>query len=108
MKTLALLFAIVVAMVNPAWAGTITIQVVETGQTTATKTYTLPDSQIDRLVAAYQVAANASVNGTATRMQVLNYWANQLMQSTVQYVLSIETQNATAAAAAGVSPISPQ
>lgn len=53
--------------------GTITIQVVETGQTTLTKTYTVADADIDKIVAAYQSAANVSVNGTATRAQVLNY-----------------------------------
>lgn len=90
-------------------AGSITIQVIEAGQSNATKTFTLPDAQIDRIVAAYQVAANASVNGPATRAQVLNYLAVQLIQgAVVQYVLGIETQNATAAAQAGVSPINPQ
>lgn len=103
---LALLLALVV---HPAWAGTITFQVVQTGQTTATKNYTIPDAQIDRMVAAYQVAANASVNGTATRAQVLNYIANQIIQGTiVQYVLGIETQNAEAAAVSGITPINPQ
>lgn len=91
-----------------AQAGTISIQVTETGQTTLTKTYSIPDAQIDRLVAAYQVAANASVNAPATRTQVLNYWASQLMQATVQYVQGIESQNATAAATATVTPINPQ
>lgn len=82
--------------------GTISIQVTETGFSNATKTYTVPDTHIDRIVAAYQIPANASVNGTATRAQVLNYWANQLIQGqTVQYVLNYEQQ----AAASGVSAI---
>lgn len=86
--------------------GTITVQVVEAGQTTATKNYTVADAQIDRLVAAYQSAANASINGSATRAQVLNYWANQLIQiATIQYVLSSEQQTATVTALAGVTPI---
>lgn len=92
-----------------AGAGSITFQVVETGQTTATKTYAIPDAQIDRMVAAYQVAANASINGPATRAQVLNYIANQLIQGDiVQYVLSVENQNAAAAATSSVTPINPQ
>lgn len=88
--------------------GTISIQVVETGQTTATKSYSIPDSQIDRLVSAYQSGANTVVNGTATRAQVLNYWANKLIQEdTVQYVLNSEQQVATTTALNAVSNISP-
>lgn len=87
---------------------TISLQVVETGQATSTKTYTIPDAQMDRIVTAYQSAANTSINGTATRAQVLNYWANQLIQvATVQYVLGIEQQTATVTALVGVSAIAP-
>jgi hypothetical protein len=71
--------------------GSISFQVVETGQTTLTKTYTLADSQVDRLVAAYQVAANASISGTATRAQVLNFWVQGLVNETVQQVQNVET-----------------
>jgi len=85
---------------------TITFQVAETGQTTATKTYTLPDSQVDRLVVAYQSLGNAAVGGTATRAQVLNAWANQLIQLTVTYVGNAE-QQAAIAAVPPVSPITP-
>lgn len=102
----ALVFAFVAW---PALAGTITFQVVEAGQTTATKNYAIPDAQIDRMVAAYQVAANASVGGAASRAQVLNYIANQIIQGTiVQYVLGIETQAAEASAVSSVTPINPQ
>lgn len=85
--------------------GTITFQVVETGQITGTKTFTVPDAHIDRLVVAYQSAANTSINGSATRLQVLNYWANLLMSQTVSYVQSIETSNATTTAVATIVPI---
>lgn len=102
--------ALVLALIAvPAFAGSITFQVVETGQTTATKTYSIPDAQIDRMVAAYQVAANASIGGAASRAQVLNFIANQLIQGIiVQYVLGIETQVADDAARASVTPINPQ
>lgn len=95
-------------MVVSANAGTLTIQVAETAQTTATKTFNIPDAQIDRMIAAYQVAANASVNAPATRAQVLNYIANQMIQNVVQYVQGIETQNAQTSATSGVTPINPQ
>lgn len=81
---------------------TITFQVTETGQATATKTYNLPDAQIDRLVAAYQAAGNAAVGGTATRAQVLNTWATMLIQQTVTYVANVEQQ----AALNAVTPVS--
>lgn len=93
----------------PAYAGTITFQVTETSQTTATKTYNLPDSQIDRMVAAYQSAANLSVGGTASRAQVLNFIASQLVLTViVQYVLSAEQQTASVSATSAVAPITPQ
>lgn len=102
----ALVFALTAC---PALAGTITFQVVEAGQTTATKNYSIPDAQIDRMVAAYQVAANASIGAVASRAQVLNYIANQIIQGTlVQYVLSIERQAAEDAATISVTPINPQ
>lgn len=53
---------------------TISFQVAETGQTTLTKTITLSDSQLDRLIIAYQAPANDSLGTIATRAQVLNYW----------------------------------
>lgn len=85
--------------------GTISIHLVETGQTTLTKTFTLPDAQIDRLVLAYQSAGNTAINGTATRAQVLNAWANSLMASTVQQVSSFEQAVAAALAAAPINPV---
>lgn len=91
-------------MLSPANAGTITFQVTETGQTTATKTFTLPDVQIDRMVAAYQSPANVSVNGTATRAQVLNYIATKLIQVEIpQFIQSFETLPAVVP-----TPINPQ
>lgn len=50
---------------------TITATVVETGFANASKTYTLADADMDRVVAAYQQHGNVAVNGTATRAQVL-------------------------------------
>lgn len=84
--------------------GTISFQVVETGQTTLTKTYTLPDAQIDRMVAAYQSAGNTAVNGTATRAQVLQTVVAGWISATVQQVTSFEQAAAAAGAAAPINP----
>jgi hypothetical protein len=86
---------------------TITFQVVETGQTTATKTYTLPDANVDRLVLAYQQKGNVLINGAATRAQVLLAWATEMINNTIASVLNFESQNATSTALAGVSVITP-
>lgn len=51
--------------------GSISFTVTETGKPDATKSYTVPDADIDRMVAAYQSDANVDINGTATRGQVL-------------------------------------
>lgn len=85
--------------------GTITFQVAETGQTTATKTFTVPDADIDRFVAAWQQDANTSVNGTATRAQVLLTWANSVMAQAKDKVLAFE-KAAQQAALVPPSPIS--
>lgn len=85
--------------------GTITFQVAETGQTTATKTFTLPDADIDRFVAAWQQDANTAINGTATRAQVLLTWAQATMDAGKAKVLAFEKQ-AQQAALVSPSPIS--
>lgn len=91
-----------------ASAGSITIQVAQTGQPTVSKAYTIADTDIPRIIAAYQIAANASVNAPATRNQVLLYWImNQLITPTIQAVQSSESQAAIQALPA-VTPINPQ
>lgn len=105
-KTVAIAFFLLAA--SPVWAGALTVQVVEGGQPNATKVVTLTDAEIDRIVSAFQGPANISVNGTATRAQVLNYWITQtLLVSTVASVLSFEQQKAIAALPVAV-PINPQ
>lgn len=85
---------------------TITLQVAETGQTTLTKTYTLPDANVDLLVNAYQSVGNTSVNGTATRAQVLLAWVQQFIANTVSTVTSYQQQTAINALPP-VTPIAP-
>lgn len=83
--------------------GTITFQVTETGQTNATKAFTVPDADIDRFVAAWQQDANIAVNGTATRAQVLLTWANSMMNEAKAKVLASEK----AAQQAALTPPTP-
>lgn len=85
--------------------GTLSIQVTETGQTNLTKTYTIADSDIDKIVAAYTILASNALNAsglstfiptvsvpvyipiTATRAQALQYMLNtwvSAVQSVVQ------------------------
>lgn len=91
MKNILLLAALLLCAV-PAQAGTISIQVAEAGFATQTKTYTVADADIDKIVAAYQPGANVSVNGTATRAQVLLYWLQTLLVNpTIQAVLQFNT-----------------
>ena len=73
----------------------------------ASKTFTVPDAQLARMIVAYQSAANVAVNGTATRGQVLNYIVRQWMDTTVQEVKNYEAQLASSTAIAGVSPMTP-
>jgi hypothetical protein len=77
--------------------GTITFTVVEGGQPNATKTFTVPDTDIDRFVAAWQQDANVAINGTATRPQVLLTWANYVMNEAKAKVLAKETAAAQSA-----------
>lgn len=52
---------------------TITITAVATGFSPPSKVFTMTDQTMQALIDAYQSDANVSVNGTATRNQVLNY-----------------------------------
>lgn len=63
--------------------GTIAITVTRTGAPyPLTKTYTVADADIDKIVTAYQDDANVIVNGTATKAQVWLYiagtWADAI------------------------------
>jgi hypothetical protein len=83
--------------------GSITFSVAQTAQTTATKAFTVADADLDRMITAYQSDANVSVNGTATRNQVLLYIASVWMNSTKDYIKGKET----AAQQAALTPVSP-
>jgi hypothetical protein len=77
--------------------GSISFTITQTSKPDAIKTYTVPDADVDRLVAAYQSDANVSVNGTATRAQVLLYVAAQWISQIKAKVKSVETTTAQAA-----------
>lgn len=63
---------------------TIAATVTQAPNPTASKTYTLADADMDKAIAAYQQAANTSINGTANRNQVLNYMFDVLIKNTIQ------------------------
>lgn len=75
--------------------GTIVTTVTHGTKPTVTKTYTLPDADIDRMEAAWQQAANISVNGTATRPQVFLTWANQIISDVNARVVANEAKMST-------------
>lgn len=74
--------------VSAAQAGTISMTWTEGATTgnasTVTKTYTVADGDMDKIVVAYQQAANTSINGVATRNQVLLYWISTVLVAPTQ------------------------
>jgi hypothetical protein len=70
-----------------------------------TRTKTVTDAHLTRLVAAFQAEANASINGTATNGQVITYIWEQAVTGWVAKVKAYEAAQATATAVAGVTPI---
>lgn len=102
-----LIAAISAMALTPAVAGSVSIQITEAGFSNATKTYTIADSDIDRIIAAYQQPANIVVNGTATRGQVLLTWVQQFIDGTKTTVSTFEKQQAISAVPTP-TPINPQ
>lgn len=90
--------------------GTLTFQVTNATDGTLSKVYNnFSDAHITNWIAAYQSAANVSVNGTATRAQVLNYIITQTVNNWVTTTVQFNAANATqtAVAAAPVIVIAP-
>jgi len=87
-------------------AATIAFTITATG-TNATKTYTLTDAELLRIIAAYQIAANAAMNRPATRQEVLAYWIRQIIAQTAAAVQSNDQQTAVDALPP-ITPINPQ
>lgn len=77
----------------PALADSIACTVTQTGFSNLVKTYPLSTAEINRMIAAYQSDANVSVNGTATRVQVLNYIVTLWYQEAQGKVKSMELQS---------------
>ncbi len=67
--------------------------------------YTISASDQTRVVAAYQVAANADLNATATPTQVLAYIQKLTKQQIIATTQAYERQVAEASADAGVTPV---
>ena len=73
-----------------AFAGSVTVQIVQGGFPNANRSVTISDDHIARIIVAYQQEANTAVNGTATRAQVLNYWFQKWLNNTINDVREIE------------------
>jgi hypothetical protein len=90
MKQLAFAFAL---FATPAAAGSISLQFTATAGS-ATKTYTVADADLNRLVAAYQQDCNTRINGTCTLNQVLTQIALAAKDAWVAKAKSHETTEA--------------
>ena len=87
--------------------GTLTFQVTDTTDGTETKTYAnFSDADITKWIASNQSAANSSVNGTATRIQVIDYVIAQTVRGWISTTQSYSDAIAAAAAASAVQAIS--
>jgi hypothetical protein len=78
---------------------------VTSGLGNLTRSKTVTDAHLVRLVAAYQAEANSAINGTATNAQVITYILDQTVVGWIAKVKAYEAQQATATAVAGVTPI---
>ena len=79
-----------------------------TGMANQALAYNVTDAEFDRVIAAYQQDANTSINGTATRNQVLAYMFNILVkQPIIEKLYAKEVDAAVTTARAGVSKINP-
>lgn len=107
MKMLTWILFGILALTAPASAGSISITVVQGGQSNVVKPYAVPDGDIDRIVAAYQSAANVDINGTATRLQVLQFITKQWMAELTRDVKTFEVDKAKAAVVVP-APVNPQ
>lgn len=92
-------------------AGTINITVTTAGAPCSggcVKSYTDTDANLGKIITAYQVACNAKNNGPCTSVQVLSFWADQMVAATVQAVTSNDQQALQSAATSGYTPINPK
>lgn len=91
-----------------AHAGSITVTISSNGNPDVVRAYTIPDSDIPRIIAAWQIEANAANNAPAGRVFVLRYWImEQLIRPTIVKVRAAEKQNAIDAIPEP-TPITPQ
>lgn len=80
--------------------GTITLSITgDVSVGTKTKTYTVADADINRLVAIWKTRANTVVNGTATVAQACVVWADSVIAQAKSDVVTNEKQVTVAAVA---------
>ena len=93
----------------PAFAGSLSFQVIDATDGTVTKTYSqFSDAHITRWIAANQTACNIDKNGTCTRAQVLNYIVSKFVADQISLVKQTEDETAANTATTNVSPITVQ
>lgn len=63
---------------------TIQATVSQTGQSTASKTFTLADADMDKAIAAYQKLGDNVFGAPATRNQVLSVMFDRLIKTAIQ------------------------
>jgi hypothetical protein len=78
---------------------------VTSGLGNLTRSKTVTDAHLTRLVAAYQSEANTAINGTATNAQVITYLLDNTVADWIAKVKAYESQQATTTAVAGVTNI---
>lgn len=102
---LALLFILFTGVAN---AGSITVTISSNGNPDVVRAYNIPDADIGRIIAAWQIEANAANNAPANRVFVLRYWImEQFIRPTIARVKSVERQTAVDAVPEP-APINPQ
>lgn len=72
---------------------------------TISMSWTISGADQTRVVAAYQVAANADLNGSATPTQVLNFIQKGVKQQIIDTTKAFEKAAAEATADAGITTV---
>lgn len=112
MKRIVASIALLCLLAFPAFAGTIVITIMTAGAPCnggiCTKTYMDTDVNLGKIVSTYQSGCNTSINAVCTSLQVMKFWADQMVATTVQAVTANDVQALQAAAAASYTPIKPQ
>lgn len=106
----ALAFLFLLLMISVSQAGTITFTLTTASgacQAGCTQTFTDTDANMLRIAAALQPQCNASISGTCTTLQVVQYWYAQTIAGIISQVSGFDKTNLTTSAIVGYTPINP-